>query len=653
MKSSNKRKYNKSSTQKDKKKKRNERNGNMIQCIACNGFFKSMSSHFVYSKKCHNHYMKSNTIYVNEDNSELNSLFGKDLNKCPDDVLNESNLVPSSINSILGKKTIIRQMSTISNQKAEIISNKSNFNKDFGLKNIPHSTDLDPDQLSPPNSNNDDSNIDVNIDIENFNNSDTSDNDLSLVSNEIYNNQKSSQFEPTTLLGIKLFKILHKANSPMYLYDEIYEFIKHSYPIMKFTNKRSIKKRKKLLEILYSVILNGSQISKQSKRNKIQYLFDLYPHKSKLRVSHFPIDIYVTKFDAKSAIASLLIDPMVMNEKNLLINDPAYTNPRSNNQNSYGDIHTGYWFVNAHSFLCSKDDDLLCPLIFFIDGVSLDSFGRQSLEPVSFTLGIFKRKARNSNMFWRILGYIPNLEKVYNVTYSNIQKKNNLKKIHYQELLSCILQELKILQKEGGFRWKFPNGKEYNLKFPVMYIIGDAQGLDKICNRKVHYTPTKTFMTGCCRDCNATYKHCHKPDFSCKFHKTSIIQKLSTDILKSISFIPIKINAFAELCFGNDLHGLVGSCPPEPLHQWYLGVVELVINFFWDRLTIPARSYLDNVIRGISKECGRQSDRDMPNISCFQGGLMKEKLTGMERGQQLFILYLALLPSVVKKNYIT
>ena len=46
--------------------------------------------------------------------------------------------------------------------------------------------------------------------------------------------------------------------------------------------------------------------------------------------------------------------------------------------------------------------------------------------------------------------------------------------------------------------------------------------------------------------------------------------------------------------------------------------------------------------------CHRQSDRDMPNISMFQGGLTHEKLTGEERQNQLFMLYLSLLPTSVK-----
>ena len=280
--------------------------------------------------------------------------------------------------------------------------------------------------------------------------------------------------------------------------------------------------------------------------------------------------------------------------------DPSYLNPNQHNHDTYGDIHTGYWFKNAHEHLC-EDGDLLCPLIFFIDGVSLDSMQHQTLEPVSFTLGIFNRKARNSQSFWRILGYIPNLEKMSNLQYANFQTKHeSLKKTHYHQLLNVIFKDLDSLQTNGGMRWTFKNGETYTLKFPIMYIVGDAQGLDKLCHRKINYTPTNTFMTGCCRDCNSVYKHCHDPDYVCHYHKTSTLQQLPDKIKDALSFVPAKFNALSKLCFGGDKHGLVGCCPPEPLHQWYLGVVELVIEYFWSRITVKARTYLDRVISGLT-----------------------------------------------------
>ena len=239
-------------------------------------------------------------------------------------------------------------------------------------------------------------------------------------------------------------------------------------------------------------------------------------------------------------IVSLLLDPLTMQKQNLLMHDMDYQHPQQSNHNSFGEIHTGYWFQNAHKNLCKHEDDLLCPLIMFVDGVGLDVMQRQSLEPVTFTLGIFNRNARNAELFWRVLGYIPNPEKHCNVKYDSYSNSATLKKEHYHQLLNVILSDLKSLQDEGGFRWTFQCGKTFNLKFPIMYVIGDALGLDKLCNRKETYTPTKTFMTGCCRDCNSVYKHCHDPQFICKQLKPSYFSRLKEKVIRSMTFEPIK-----------------------------------------------------------------------------------------------------------------
>ena len=63
-------------------------------------------------------------------------------------------------------------------------------------------------------------------------------------------------------------------------------------------------------------------------------------------------------------------------------------------------------------------------------------------------------------------------------------------------------------------------------------------------------------------------------------------------------------------------------------------------------------NYIDNIVRGIANECHRQSDRSIPTIANFQKGLMKDKTTGMEKGNQLFVLYLALLPTMVRDKVV-
>ena len=79
--------------------------------------------------------------------------------------------------------------------------------------------------------------------------------------------------------------------------------------------------------------------------------------------------------------------------------DKDYQRPQDAHHDTFGNIHTVYWFENAHTNLCNKDSDLYFPLIMFVISVGLNVIQRQLLEPVIFTVGIFNKNARNSDYF--------------------------------------------------------------------------------------------------------------------------------------------------------------------------------------------------------------------------------------------------------------
>ena len=93
-----------------------------------------------------------------------------------------------------------------------------------------------------------------------------------------------------------------------------------------------------------------------------------------------------------------------MSEKNKTCHDSLCNDPNNNALNpmdTCNEIHTSYWFKKTHTQVMHnneysveglrvKPNKVLCPIILFIDGVAVDSYGRMSLEPVSYTLGVFK-----------------------------------------------------------------------------------------------------------------------------------------------------------------------------------------------------------------------------------------------------------------------
>src|SRR5687767_4961735 len=97
------------------------------------------------------------------------------------------------------------------------------------------------------------------------------------------------------------------------------------------------------------------------------------------------------------------------------------------------------------------------------------------LEPVSFTLGIFKIKVCNQVAAWRTLGYI-NSNKNDDISISSAS--------HYHMMLKTILSSFKEVQDQGGLEWELTY-KKYNyrvmLKFLLLMVLSDTESQDKLC----------------------------------------------------------------------------------------------------------------------------------------------------------------------------
>ena len=114
------------------------------------------------------------------------------------------------------------------------------------------------------------------------------------------------------------------------------------------------------------------------------------------------------------------------------------------------DLNSGWWHRETHQQICTGDNELLLPIILFIDGGKITE--RLSVEPIVFTLGIFNRATRNLPSAWRTLGYIEN---VYNSTDTEAATKNaEAKARDYHSIIERHLQEIKSIQGiDGGFNW--------------------------------------------------------------------------------------------------------------------------------------------------------------------------------------------------------
>lgn len=499
--------------------------------------------------------------------------------------------------------------------------------------------------------------------------------DLSRLSKNMLIFNKSPTFSQQQLMSIVLFKLLHKVNAPISLYNDLSQFIDiFSNVIRNNYTSKCIIPRDRLVRDMHHIIFNKSSSScYDSSKNKEddplesqttleKYSFNLYPTSVKVNLSNCSTKVDVPRFDFVSSFFSIIHDTSLMKKENLLYNETSYITPSRETISAlpYDDIHTGMWYEMTHKEMISDPSkEILCPIILYIDGVPVDSVGRKSLEPVSFTIGFLNRSTRNKPSAWKLLGYIPNIEKCSKLKYKDKFKSSAsvAKKRHYHEVLKTILEPLKNVQSNGGIKLTLPfiDAGHYGtrvVKFPIMFIIGDTLGNDKLCSRLHNYKFTKSQVTGVSRDCNCCFKHSDRYNFKCHPISRKILFDLEPKIVKRLGFNTDFFNAFDEMNLGYSPMGINGHTPVEMLHQWYLGVVSNTISYFLDRLTPKAKDYLDRVCQSISQNYNRQSDRVMPSINAFKIGIDKLKLTGSEKGNQLFMIWISMLQLNTKSKLI-
>jgi hypothetical protein len=107
----------------------------------------------------------------------------------------------------------------------------------------------------------------------------------------------------------------------------------------------------------------------------------------------------VVTFNFREMMCSLLTDPNLMQEENLVFWKHPLEAPCPN-PTHVDEINTSTWYWHAHQTLCTNPNDLLCGIILFIDKTHTDTIGKLTLEPVSFTLSIFKHSVRTKSSAW-------------------------------------------------------------------------------------------------------------------------------------------------------------------------------------------------------------------------------------------------------------
>lgn len=462
---------------------------------------------------------------------------------------------------------------------------------------------------------------------------------------------------------VKLMHVLKTKKTPLNAYDEV--LLWH------------LKEMGKLRE--HETLQDATGYCHRStllKRLKDRYNASaMFPIEKKVRLPSSKAVVKIPCIDAGACIVSLLTDPRFKKEDYLFWND----NPRSHppEQIEYlADLNTGDAYLRSHEKLITKPNQILLPIIMYMDGATTGQFSDLPVTALKIALGIHKRNTRDLEHAWRTLAYIPQVRKQPARGKKLFKESGHLESqdvlvmdgegdtdvdedvgidadFDYEDeapkaqdlhsMLKIGLESFVELQ-QTGFMWDLMCDSEL---FPytefVLYVSNlkcDTEEGDLVCG---HFTVRTKHIKHICRYCHCPTAQADNYRARYPLKTQPQIQKLvaKEDIegLRSISQQFIQ-NAFYQVRFNQaNERGIHGATPSEMLHATLLGIFGYLRDIFFTKM--GEYSQVANDINGLSKMYGKlfthQSDRSFPNTN-FAKGIQSGKLCGKEYRGVLLIM---------------
>ena len=408
----------------------------------------------------------------------------------------------------------------------------------------------------------------------------------------------------------KLLKLLNDANAPHFLYKEIVEWARAAHGNKyQFDPKRS------------------------SRNAQVKYL-EKWLEMQKSRPLQIPTSlpgpvaqtVHTTCFNFTNQLHSLVSDHALFGKlENLDLNnnDPfaKYTAPN----NLLSTINSGRWYHDAYEKECKNPStDFLMPIIMACDETHLQKGSKASSWPLLFTTSILNQKIRNLPIAWRTLGYINDLSLIQSAAEDkNNSTEKKAERLH--AIFKTILASLIEAQKPGALDnipIRFGNvTKVVDLKVPVLFIIGDMQGGDKICTTACHYSNK---MNRLCRKCNVRGRDSGNPLVRCKRISMEKMSQFVNDddqvTLDRYNQYNVH-NAWFDVSYGGCKYGIFSAaCPIEPLHSLENGIISVcLLLLFNDEMKGTQKGELDAIVRGLTRLPRQRFSRagtqpDMPRL---------------------------------------
>jgi len=329
----------------------------------------------------------------------------------------------------------------------------------------------------------------------------------------------------------------------------------------------------------------------------------------------------VVCFDFVPALLSLLQDNALMRPENLVIDEEYPTKMYWPADENIGEAHTGERYRELYQELITKENQLLVPLILYLDGTIIDSKGHIEVCPVSFTTSLFTEKLRRHHKAWRVIGYVPDMSRNRSSALNAHGNNNYIKgrtTRNFHGIMDVILNGIsraqagkdsrlrKVPLKIGG-RWII-----VDIVCPLLFVINDGKQGDQLCCRVNGHHPSQVRHH---RSCDCNFDDLDNPDVECNFLRTDQINTAcregSDDDLRELCTYRVD-NSFNRIQMGNNPHGIFMCAVVDVMHTVQHGIIMYSLESFKKGIGIETLALIDKKAISFDRRCCQSIRANFP-----------------------------------------
>ena len=431
---------------------------------------------------------------------------------------------------------------------------------------------------------------------------------------------------------VELMSLLESLQCPDYALEKILHWAHHAQQ-QQFSFTPRAYTREANIQWMYKLLRNSHQ------RLPFLQVVELEDH---------TIPQQVVCFDFGIALLSLLQDQMLMQLDNLVINplDPLALFHPTNNR--LGEANTGQRYRELYSELITDTKrQLLAPIILYLDATAIDGKGRLEVCPVSFTCSLFTEEVRRSVTAWRMLGYVPDLNRLrsnaMNAHANNaFPKGRTTRNLH--KMLDAILGGMSHAQQgkdtrllnvpiKIGHQWLF-----VDIVCPLLFVINDGKQGDQLCGRfNGHHRSTIRHH----RSCNCCFEDLDNPNVTCTFlnaHDVDRISRHGSDNDRQQLSVYKVNNCFNRIEMGGNPHGIFMCAVIDVMHTVQHGVIKYALEVFLSHLNNAQKVTFDRLAITFDHTCRQSIRQDYPHTNFGRGITNLTNITCTEYSGLLFLV---------------